>query len=73
MPLVNKLPIILLVGLLLLATAGPALAQEDECTEEDCEECTDCRTNNFYYILVTAIIVFLVFFFLRNRAPVMKK
>jgi hypothetical protein len=64
----------ILAVLLLLASSLPmcALAQDDNCTEDDCEDCEDCescRTNNFYYILVTGIIIFLVFFYLRNRKP----
>ncbi len=60
----------LLIAALVLMS-GTALAQD--CEEEDCEECTDCRNTNFYYIFVAAIIIFLVFFYWRNRAPVMKK
>lgn len=47
-----------------------ALAQEDECTEEDC---ASCRTTNFYYVLIAAIIIFAVFFIWTNRHRVPKQ
>lgn len=61
----------LLAIALLLASIIPAnaLAQDDNCTEDDCDDCETCRTNNFYYILVSGIIIFLVFFYMRNRKP----
>jgi hypothetical protein len=69
----RKAATLLFITFLLMNIIPTAALAKDNCTEEDCEECTDCRNNNFYYILVSAIIIFLVFFWMRNRAPVMKK
>ena len=73
----KKILIILLAGFILLSAFGNAAAQEDEdcdddnCTDDcsDCDDCETCRTNNFYYILIAGVVIFSVFFYLRNRAP----
>lgn len=65
--------IYLLVGTLMLSVSAPALAQEDDCTEEDCEECDSCKTTNFYYVLTAAIIIFAIFFYWTNRHRIPKQ
>ena len=62
-----------LVCTILLSISAPALAQDEECTEEDCEDCTACKTTNFYYVLAAAIIIFAVFFIWTNRNKVPKE
>ena len=65
--------VVLIAGLVVLNSLGSVLAQDDDCTEEDCEDCTSCRTNNFYYVLIAAIIIFVIFFYWTNRHKVPKK
>lgn len=67
--LMRKAIALLAVFILLTMFIPTQVLAQDDCTEEDCEECTACRNTNFYYIFVIAIILFLVFFYLRNRAP----
>ena len=67
----RKLLIIMLTGFILLSAFGNVAAQEDEeCDEEDCDNCDTCRTNNFYYVLIVAMIIFSVFFYLRNKGKI---
>ena len=62
----RKLLTIMLAGFILLNAFGNATAQEDECTEDNCDDCV-CRNNSFYYILIIGLIIFAVFFYLRNK------
>lgn len=62
-----------MVFVLLIGISAPALAQDDDCTEEDCEECDSCKTTNFYYVLTAAIIIFAIFFYWTNRHKIPKK
>ncbi len=55
---------IVLVSLLLLGSLGTAAAQEGESCDEDC---VTCRNNNFYYVIIVGLVIFTVFFYLRNR------
>lgn len=74
----RKLIIIMLAGFILLNAFGNAAAQEeelpldkqpkeDECDEDDCGDCTACRDNSFYYVLIVGLIIFTVLFYLRNK------
>ena len=67
----KKLFVIILAGLILLNAFGNATAQEDEeCDEDDCDDCDSCQNNNFYYVLIVAMIIFSVFFYLRNKGKI---
>jgi quinol-cytochrome oxidoreductase complex cytochrome b subunit len=66
-PMNRAFAILAVTCLLLVGMPASALAQEN-CTEEDC---ATCRTNNFYYVLISVLIIFAVFFYLTNwrRGP----
>ena len=67
----RKILIIILAGLILLNAFGNAAAQEDEeCDEDDCDDCDTCRTNNFYIVVIAGLVVFIIFFYLRNREKI---
>lgn len=69
--IMQKLFVIILAGLILLSAFGNATAQEDEeCDEEDCEDCDNCRDNSFYYVIIAGLVVFIIFFYLRNREKI---
>ncbi|MDD4308115.1 MAG: hypothetical protein PHU53_04835 [Thermoplasmata archaeon] len=68
----NKIAVALVLTIMLFMPSV-ALAQEDDCTEEDCEECDSCKTTNFYYVLTAAIIIFAIFFYWTNRHRIPKK
>ena len=40
--------------------------QEDECDDQGID-CITCRDNSFYYVLIVGLIIFAVFFYLRNK------
>ena len=53
-----------LTALAALGINGTAAAQAD---------CPACDSSNFIYLLILIIFIFAVYFYLRNREPVMKK
>ncbi len=76
----RKILVIMLAGFILLNAFGNASAQEelpvdeqpqeDECDEDGCGDCTACRDNSFYYILIVGLIIFAVLFYLRNKEKI---
>ena len=70
----KKLLIIILAGLILLNAFGNVAAQEDdECDDDSCDDdgdCITCRDNSFYYVLMIGLIIFAVFFYLRNKEKI---